>query len=69
VFSNKGLHVTGLDPNPDMLKVSLEFAPDETFHQGTAEEIQLANKSFEFAFLGHVLYEFDDLIKPSTEFK
>jgi ubiquinone/menaquinone biosynthesis C-methylase UbiE len=66
-FTNKGLQVTGIDPNPDMLNVAQEFAPDAIFHQGTVEDIPLADKSFDLVFLGHVLHESDDLIKALTE--
>jgi ubiquinone/menaquinone biosynthesis C-methylase UbiE len=68
-FANKGLLVTGIDPNPDMLKVAREFTPDALFHQGTVEDIPLADKSFDLVFLGHVLHESDDLIKALSESK
>ncbi len=68
-FSKRGLMVTGIDPNPDMLKAAKEFTPSGTFLSGTAEEIPLKDKSFDLVFLGHVLHESDDLIKALSESK
>jgi ubiquinone/menaquinone biosynthesis C-methylase UbiE len=68
-FSKRGLMVTGIDPNPDMLKAAKEFTPSGTFLSGTAEEIPLKDKSFDLVFLGHVLHETDDLIKALSESK
>jgi ubiquinone/menaquinone biosynthesis C-methylase UbiE len=66
-FAKQGLAVTGIDPNPDMLKAAQEFAPNSLFHQGTVEEIPLPDKAFDLVFLGHVLHESDDLIQALTE--
>jgi ubiquinone/menaquinone biosynthesis C-methylase UbiE len=68
-FSNRGKSVTGIDPNPIMLKTAKEFVPVGTFLQGTVEEIPSTDKSFDLVFLGHVLHESDDLIKALSEFK
>ena len=68
-FANKGLHVTGIDPNPDMLNAAQEFAPCTVFLQGTVEKIPGANKSFDIVFLGHVLHESNDLLKALQESK
>ena len=38
-FSKKGIHVTGIDPNPEMLSAAKAFAPAGTFLHGTVEEI------------------------------
>ena len=68
-FSKIGIEVTGIDPNPEMLKTAKEFVPTGTFLQGTVEEMPLKNKSFDLVFMGHVLHESDDLIKALTESK
>jgi ubiquinone/menaquinone biosynthesis C-methylase UbiE len=68
-FANKGLHVTGIDPNPDMLKTAHEFVPHGTFQHGTIEDVPFPDKTFDLVFLGHVLHESDDLIKALTESK
>jgi ubiquinone/menaquinone biosynthesis C-methylase UbiE len=69
VFSKRVKSVTGIDPNPEMLKAAKEFVPTGTFLQGTVEEIPLEDKSFDLVFLGHVLHESDDLIKALSESK
>ncbi len=68
-FSKRGFMVTGIDPNPDMLKAAKEFTPTGTFLQGTVEEIPLKNKSFDLVFLGHVLHESDNITKALSEAK
>jgi ubiquinone/menaquinone biosynthesis C-methylase UbiE len=68
-FGKKGLSVTGIDPNPDMLKAAQEFVPAGTFQEGTVEEIPLQDKTFDLVFLGHVLHESDDIVKALTESK
>jgi ubiquinone/menaquinone biosynthesis C-methylase UbiE len=68
-FAKKGITVTGIDPNHDMLKVAQKFVPTGTFRTGIVEEIPLKDKAFDLVFLGHVLHESDDLIKALTESK
>ena len=63
------MHVTGIDPNPEMLSAAKVFAPAGTFLHGTAEAIPLENKSFDLVFLGHVLHESDNIIKALSETK
>ena len=68
-FSKRGIEITGIDPNPEMLKAAKEFVPTGTFLSGTVEEIPLEDKTFDLVFLGHVLHESDDLIKALSESK
>jgi ubiquinone/menaquinone biosynthesis C-methylase UbiE len=68
-FSNKGKNVTGIDPNPEMVKAAKEFVPNGTFLQGTVEEIPSKDKSFDLVFLSHVLHESDDLVRALSESK
>ena len=68
-FSKRGMNVTGIDPNPEMLKAAKEFVSTGTFLQGTIEKIPLEDKSFDLVFLGHVLHESDNLIKALSESK
>jgi ubiquinone/menaquinone biosynthesis C-methylase UbiE len=68
-FSQQGIAVTGIDPNPEMLKVAAQFAPDGEYRQATVEEMPFADKSFDLVFLGHVLHESDDLAKALSESK
>ena len=39
--------ITGLDPNPGMLSVAKQNAPDITWHLGTAEEIPFSEENFD----------------------
>ncbi|MGD0590072.1 MAG: class I SAM-dependent methyltransferase [Bacteroidota bacterium] len=68
-FSKRGMNVTGIDPNPKMLKAAKEFVPVGTFLRGTVEDILSEDKSFDLVFLGHVLHESDDIIKALSESK
>ena len=68
-FSSRGLSVTGIDPNPEMLKAAKEFVPTGTFLHGTIEEIPFKDHSFDIVFLGHVLHESDNMIKALSEAK
>lgn len=68
-FSNRGINVTGIDPNPEMLKAAKEFVPSGTFLHGTVEQIPSEDISFDLVFLGHVLHESDDIIKALSESK
>ena len=68
-FSKKGMNVTGIDPNPEMLKVAKEFAQAGTFLNGAVEKIPLKENSFDIVFLGHVLHESDNIIKALSESK
>lgn len=66
-FSHRGMSVTGIDPNPEMLKVAKMFIPTGEFQPGIIEKIPFKDKSFDLVFLGHVLHESDDLIKALAE--
>jgi ubiquinone/menaquinone biosynthesis C-methylase UbiE len=68
-FSKRGVYVTGIDPNPEMLKAAKGFAPTGTFLHGTVENIPLIEKTFDIVFLGHVLHESDNMIKALSESK
>lgn len=68
-FSNRGKSVTGIDPNPEMLKTAKAFVPSGTFLNGTVEDIPLEDNSFDIVFLSHVLHESDDIIKALSESK
>lgn len=59
-FAGHGLRVTGLDANPDMLPVALQYVPEATFHKGIAEDLPFPNDSFDLVFMGLVLHETDD---------
>jgi len=66
-FSGRGKNVSGIDPNPEMLKAARTFVPAGTFLHGTVEDIPSEDNSFDLVFLGHVLHESDDLLKALSE--
>ncbi len=66
-FARRGLAVSGIDPNPEMLEAARTFIPDGDLRQAVAEEISYPNKTFDLAFLGLVLHETDDLLKALQE--
>jgi ubiquinone/menaquinone biosynthesis C-methylase UbiE len=69
VFAGRGLAVTGVDTNPEMLAAAREFVPDGDFVQGSLEELPFDDASFDLVFLGHVLHEADDLLHALAEVK
>ena len=68
-FSKKELSVTGIDANPDMIKVAKELVPGLAFQQATVEMMPFADASFDLVFLGLVLHEADDLERALRECK
>ncbi|MCX6054747.1 MAG: class I SAM-dependent methyltransferase [Chloroflexi bacterium] len=66
-FAAKGMKVTGLDVNPDMLQAAQQFVPSGEFHIGVAEKIPLNDKSYDIVFMGLLLHEVDDLLKALSE--
>jgi ubiquinone/menaquinone biosynthesis C-methylase UbiE len=68
-FAEKIATVTGIDANPEMIKVSKELVPKASFGQATAESIPFEDKSFDLVFLGLVLHEADDPQKALSESK
>lgn len=68
-FAGRGLVVTGVDTNPEMLAAAREFVPDGDFVRGSLEELPFEDLSFDLVFLGHVLHEADDLLHALAEAK
>jgi SAM-dependent methyltransferase len=66
-FANRGLTVSGIDPNPEMLEAARSHVPGADFRQATAEAIPFPDGTFELAFMGLVLHETDDLLKAIQE--
>lgn len=66
-FAAKGLKVTGLDVNPDMIPVAQEFVPTGEFRIGVAEKLPFEDKSFDVVFMGLLLHEVDNLIAALSE--
>jgi ubiquinone/menaquinone biosynthesis C-methylase UbiE len=58
-FTRRGLLVSGIDANPDMLSAAQKYVPLGDFRPGTAEKLPFADATFDLVFLGHVLHETD----------
>jgi ubiquinone/menaquinone biosynthesis C-methylase UbiE len=69
-FSKKrGVHVAGIDANPDLLSIAHHHAPDVWFMHGRAEALPFLDGWFGLVFLGHVLHETDDPLRALKEAK
>ena len=68
-FAKRGFFITGIDPNPEMLKVAQQFVPNGRFQEGIVEKILLKDKTFDLVFLGHILHESDKIMSALSESK
>jgi SAM-dependent methyltransferase len=66
-FSKRGLEVSGVDVNPEVLVAAYQFVPKGNFREGIAEALPYQDGSFDFVFLGLVLHESDDALKALME--
>jgi ubiquinone/menaquinone biosynthesis C-methylase UbiE len=66
-FAIKGLQVTGLDVNPEMLPAAQQYVPSGTFQEGIAEKLPFPDGSFDVVFMGLLLHETDDLLAVLIE--
>ena len=66
-FARRGLAVSGVDANPEMLPAAQAHVPQGDFHPGTAEKLPFVNASFDLVFLGHVLHETDQPLQALKE--
>lgn len=66
-FAAKGLKVTGLDVNPEMLSAAQKYVPSGTFQEGVAEKLPFLDGSFDLVFMGLLLHETDDLLAALRE--
>jgi SAM-dependent methyltransferase len=66
-FSRRGIEVSGVDANPEMLVVAHQFVPTGDFREGTAEALPYPDGSFDLVFLGLVLHESDEILKALQE--
>ena len=66
-FAARGLQVTGIDANAEMILAAQRFVAAGQFRQAPAEAIPFPDASFDLVFLGHVLHETDDAVKALQE--
>jgi ubiquinone/menaquinone biosynthesis C-methylase UbiE len=65
-YSVKGLQVTGIDANPEMLPVAKQYVPSGNFQEGIAEKLPFQDGTFDLVFMGLLLHETDE---PLTALK
>jgi ubiquinone/menaquinone biosynthesis C-methylase UbiE len=61
-FFKRGLKVSGVDANPEMLTAARQFVPNGDFREGTAEVLPFPDNSFDLVFLGLILHEADETL-------
>jgi len=61
-FAARGLQADGVDANPEMLPVALQFVPKGTFKEGVAESLPFPDAAYDLVFMGMMLHEVDDLL-------
>jgi ubiquinone/menaquinone biosynthesis C-methylase UbiE len=66
-FAKRGLVVTGIDSNGELLAMARRYVPNADFWQAAAEQFPFEAGSFDLVFLGHVLHEADDQRKALSE--
>jgi ubiquinone/menaquinone biosynthesis C-methylase UbiE len=66
-FAKKGLIVTGLDANPEMLAVAQQYVPSGVFQEGIAEKLPFLDSTFDLVFMGLLLHETDDVLTALKE--
>lgn len=66
-FSGRGLSVSGVDVDPEMLTAARRYVPKGDFHEGTAEDLPYPDSSFDLVFMGLLLHESDDPLAVLTE--
>ena len=63
----RGLAVTGVDVNPELLAAARDLVPEAAFREGIAESLPFPDRSFDLVFLGVVLHETDDAVAALRE--
>lgn len=66
-FCKRGIKVTGIDLNPDMIESARRYVPEADFYVGEAEHLPFENDSFDLVFFGVVLHEVADYTKSLSE--
>jgi len=66
-FAKKGLLVTGLDANPEMLPIAQQYVPSGVFQEGIAEKLPFLDSTFDLVFMGLLLHETDEVLTALKE--
>jgi ubiquinone/menaquinone biosynthesis C-methylase UbiE len=66
-FVRRGLQLTGIDVNPDMIEAARHYVPSATLIEAPADALPFDKTSFDLLFLGHVLHEVPDPVRALSE--
>jgi ubiquinone/menaquinone biosynthesis C-methylase UbiE len=66
-FAQRGLAVTGVDVNPEMLPQAQAHVPTGDFRKASAEALPFVDGSFDLVFMGLVLHESDEQLQVLSE--
>ena len=66
-FANRGLVVTGIDNDIEMILAARHHCPQVFFQLASGQAIPFASDSFDLAFMGMVLHEVADPLKTLSE--
>jgi ubiquinone/menaquinone biosynthesis C-methylase UbiE len=66
-FAKRGLAVTGVDVNPEMLIAARAYVPAGDFRESTAEALPFADAAFDLVFMGLLLHESDEQLQVLSE--
>jgi SAM-dependent methyltransferase len=66
-FHKRGLSVTGVDVNPEMIEAASRHVPQGTFVEAPADALPFADGAFDLVYLGHVLHEVPDPVRALSE--
>jgi len=66
-FAARGLQVTGVDINPEMLAIARRLVPQGAFCAAAAEALPCLEDAFDLVLLGLVLHETDDPVRALRE--
>jgi ubiquinone/menaquinone biosynthesis C-methylase UbiE len=66
-FAANGFAVVGIDANSSLLEVARRLVAGAVFMEAPAEAIPYGDRTFDVAFLGHVLHEADDPLTALSE--
>jgi ubiquinone/menaquinone biosynthesis C-methylase UbiE len=66
-FAKRGLAVSGVDVNPEMLPAARTYVPAGDFREATAEELPFVDATFDLIFMGLLLHESDERLQVLSE--
>jgi|SRR5579859_5500787 len=66
-FVQRGLRLTGIDVNPEMVEAARRYVPNAAYVEAPADTLPFEDDTFDLVFLGHVLHEVPDPTRALLE--